>query len=134
MRTIISSTQRVTAGTWESAVFILVLLAFAIMSAWFVWEKGIADGKRKVHKLVVECLLIIASVVPPELPIQLNLAVNQSLLALTKLSITCTEPFRITFGGKLDVCCFVRNNRTPILFSCFMQSSICMQFWLRGLV
>ena len=106
MRTIISNTQRVTAGTWESAVFLLVLLVFGIASAWFVWEKGVADGKRKVHKLVVECLLIIASVVPPELPIQLNLAVNQSLLALTKLSITCTEPFRITFGGKLDVCCF----------------------------
>jgi hypothetical protein len=76
MRTIISNTRRMTANTMESAIFILFLLLFAIASAGFVWQKGIADGNRAVHKLVVECLLIVASVVPPELPIQLSLAVG----------------------------------------------------------
>ena len=33
---------------------------------------------------MLDCILIITSVVPPDLPMQLALAVNQSLLALQK--------------------------------------------------
>jgi cation-transporting ATPase 13A1 len=105
LRTIIGNSDRVSANTWEMAVFILFLLTFAIAASCHVFFARV-DKTKKMYKLVVECLLIITAVVPPELPVQLSLAVNNALLKLREKLITCTEPFRIPFAGKLDVCCF----------------------------
>lgn len=83
VRTMIFSTEAVTAGNLESFVFIGFLLMFAIAASAYVWIHGVAKGLKK-SKLLLDCVLIVTSVVPPELPMELSMAVNASLVALSK--------------------------------------------------
>jgi cation-transporting ATPase 13A1 len=57
-------------------VIVLVLLIFALISSGYVLFYGLEDEKRDKNKLFLRCILIVTTVVPPELPMILSIAVN----------------------------------------------------------
>eukprot|EP00438_Fugacium_kawagutii_P030763 Skav215268 [mRNA] locus=scaffold2881:114932:117556:+ [translate_table: standard] len=110
-RTILFSADRVTVSSKEAYYFILILLLFALVACGYVLYDGLVvvpqtEKPRSTFKLLLSVSHIITSVVPPEFPIMLSLAVNLSLVALVQKGIFCTEPFRVPLAGQISTCCF----------------------------
>jgi manganese-transporting P-type ATPase len=126
MRKILFATERINVNSRETFLFIGVLLIFAIISSAAALRGGLFDESRNQFKLVLHCIMIVTSVVPPELPMELSLAVTNSLQSLVQGLVYCTEPFRIPFAGRVSVLCFDKTGRVEYLCndnSCFFDIS-----------
>lgn len=106
VRMIEGSQEKVKGHERETGLLLLLLFIFAVASSSYVLYHGLQTDERSKYELLLHCILIVTSVIPPELPMQMALAVNNSLMTLMKLHIFCTEPYRVPIAGKLDFCLF----------------------------
>jgi cation-transporting ATPase 13A1 len=106
VRMIEGSQEKVKGHEKETGLLLLLLFFFACASSGYVLKHGMENGNRSKYELLLHCILIITSVIPPELPMQMALAVNNSLMTLMKMQVFCTEPFRVPMAGKVDCCLF----------------------------
>ena len=106
LRTIAHSSKSVDGiHTLDTFVFIFILICCAIFSASLVLQDGWEDVTRNRFRLVLHVVIIITSVVPPELPMELSLAVTNSVADLMKrCQVFCTEHYRIPWAGLVDIC------------------------------
>ena len=87
-------------------ILLFLLLIVSLFTSAYVMIKGLEEENRNKDKLFLRCIMIITNVVPPELPMIMNMAVNGSILNLKKKKIFCTDPFRIILAGKVDTMVF----------------------------
>lgn len=108
LRTMAHTSNRTDAvHTRDTFLFILLLLVCAVGAAGFVLQNGWYDDRRNRFRLILHVIILITSVVPPELPLELSLAITNSVATLAKqCQVHCTEHFRIAWAGEVTVCCF----------------------------
>lgn len=100
------SQDKVSGDTKEVIVALLILLAFALVAAGYVLKTGLEKGEKTPHELLIKCVIILTAVVPRQLPLQMAVAVNTALMALGRVGVFCTEPYRVPFAGKVSHCLF----------------------------
>jgi manganese-transporting P-type ATPase len=86
MRKILFSTEATNENSSETLSFIGVLVLCAVVASSAVLLDGLFDESRNKFGLVLHCIMIVTSVVPPELPMQLSLAVSFVSLCLNRLT------------------------------------------------
>lgn len=88
VRMIEGSTENVRTDSKDTVRLLLLLLVFAVTASSYVLREGMKESnKRSKYQLLIHCILIVTSVIPPELPMQMALAVNTSLMALMKMQV-----------------------------------------------
>lgn len=102
VRMIEGSQEKVKGHEKETGLLLLLLCFFAVLSSSYVLYHGAQDENRSKYELLLHCIMIVTSVIRPELPMQMALAVNNSLMTLMKLHVFCTEPYKVPLAGKLD--------------------------------
>lgn len=78
------STQTVSGDSKETGLALLMLLCFALVASGYVLKEGLRKKEKTTHEILLKCVIIITSVVPRQLPMQMAMAVNMALMALMK--------------------------------------------------
>lgn len=102
MQMIEFSQQSVQGDSRETGYALLMLFIFALISSGYVLYDGLQKQEKTTHEILLKCVIIITSVVPRQFPMQMAMAVNMALMALTKAGVFCTEPFRVPLAGKIS--------------------------------
>lgn len=85
-RSVIFNNENISLKQTEAFILLLMLLVLSIAASLYVLNEGMKDETRDRQKLFLRCILIITSVVPPELPMIMNISINTSLMYLRKKS------------------------------------------------
>ena len=112
LKMIENSQQKASTNKKETFILLGMLLVCALAaSGYVIYERLSGTGNEKLmnmswYKLMLRCVMILTSVVPPELPMQMALAVNTALLALQRGGVLCTDPGKVPCAGEVSVCLF----------------------------
>ena len=100
------SRESVTEDSKEIMVALTILTCFALVAREYVLRRGLLEGEKTPHELIIKCVIILTSLVPRGLPMQMSLAVKTALMSLHYAGVFSSEPFRVLMAGKVTYCLF----------------------------
>ena len=100
------SRESVTGVSKEIMVALAILTCFALVATGHVLRRGHFEGEKTLHELIIKCIIILTSVMPRGLPMQMSLAVNTAVISLHTAGVLSTEPLRVRMAGKVTHCLF----------------------------
>jgi hypothetical protein len=62
-----------TGNAAETGLALLLLFVFALFASGYVLKEGLRKKEKTTHELLLKCVIIITSVVPRQLPMQVKL-------------------------------------------------------------
>ena len=65
------SQQSVSGDAWETGLALFILFIFAIIASGYVLKEGLRKKEKTTHEILLKCVIIITSVVPRHLQIQI---------------------------------------------------------------
>ena len=86
VRMIEGSQEKVKGHERETGLLLLLLFIFAVASSSYVLYHGMQNEDRSKYELLLHCILIITSVIPPELPMQVRIKIY-AFAGISRVSI-----------------------------------------------
>ena len=83
-----------TDDTKETLWALLLLLCFALAASAYVFKKGLDKADRTTHELLLKCVIIITSVVPRHLPLQVRRQPIPTTVASSTTTAAATSRYR----------------------------------------
>ncbi|EAN31112.1 HAD ATPase P-type family IC family protein [Theileria parva strain Muguga] len=98
-----SDPNKVVGSNTQGYMFLFLLMLFAVSAVVFVVRNS---NYKSLKKLLLVSSRILVSVIPPEFPVTISMAVTIGLIQLRKKGIYCTAPNRLPLAANIDVIAF----------------------------
>ena len=121
-RMLYSSDRLSQAGSRETWKFLCALFVVAVFASAYVTYHGLVTG-RSHFRIFLSVSHILTSVVPPEFPLVLSIAVTLSVGSLMRKGIKCTD-----FAKVAEVCDLVAFDKTGTV----TENGVSLESWVEG--
>lgn len=86
--------------------YIIALFIYSFFGSLFVFRYSTTEIIIDKYKMIIKLLFIITIIVPPILPLCINLGLGNSIKRLKKHNIKCISKEKINISGTIDTICF----------------------------
>ena len=87
----------------------MIIITFLFLISFLASIHILIEAQKREelsYGIILRIIIIITSIVPVDLPVELSLIIYQCISYFESKSIACIEPSKISTAGIIDICCF----------------------------